>query len=101
MTERCKNRVVMLSSSAFLAVNETRILIASINEILASLWMMSIRLWFVMIYEVNNSRPSQILRTCPGAGPRPLEVVPPQPAGDVHHFANKVETRYLARFHGP
>lgn len=57
MTEKCEKRVVMLSSSAFLAVNETRILIASINGILASLWVMSIRLWLVMIYRVNDLLP--------------------------------------------
>ncbi len=33
------------------------------------------------------------------AGPGPLEVVAPEPAGDVHHFADEVQTR-LGRFQG-
>ena len=34
-----------------------------------------------------------------GAGPGPLEVVAPQPTGDVDHLANEIQA-FLGRFHG-
>src|SRR5947209_20395563 len=36
----------------------------------------------------------------PARGPGPLEVVATKPARDVHHLADEVEARHLARPHG-
>src|SRR3989338_5564378 len=54
-----------------------------------------------MIKNGPESGPSRLLPRSPARRPRPLEIIPPQPAGHIHHLTHEIKPLHPARHHGP